>query len=116
MGKPVEEPEKEKDIFPFHAKTQEECFAELKCGPNHLQTGLTSEEAAQRLEKYGQNKLSEKEKVTLLQRIWKQVGNILVGILAFVAVISAVRAGTSTNSEDIVTNSIQVGIIVGVIT
>ena len=43
--------------------------------------------------------MSEKEKVTLLQRIWNQVANVLVGILVFVAIVSAVRAGTATISE-----------------
>jgi len=103
-------------VFPWHSKTKEECFAELGVGADLLRTGLTSAEAEQRLETYGYNKLTEKEKVTLLQRIWEQVANVLVGILVFVALVSAIRAGTSDNSEDVVTNSIQVGLILFVIT
>ena len=101
-------------IFPWHASTKEQCFAELGVGSDIQRSGLSSSEAAQRLQQYGPNKLSEKEKVTLLQRIWDQVANVLVGILVFVAVVSAARAATSSG-EDVVTNCIQVGIIFGVI-
>lgn len=104
------------NIFPFHAKTPEECYAELGCGNDLPKTGLTSEEAARRLEQYGPNKMTEKEKVTLCQRIWKQVANVLVGILVFVAVVSLVRAVTSTDVQNIISNWIQVGLIVFVIT
>ena len=83
-------------------------------GSDIQRSGLSSSEAAQCLQWYRPNKLSEKEKVTLLQRIWDQVANVLVGILVFVAVISAARAATSSG-EDVVTNCIQVGIIFGVI-
>ena len=96
---------------PWHAMTKEECLKELGLSDDIRKKGLTSEEAQQRLEKYGENKLSEKKKETLLEKIWKQVNNVLVGILVFVAVISAIRAVT----DDPVTNGIQVGIIVGVI-
>lgn len=106
--------------FPFHAKTKEDCFAELGITTkDFVTTGLTSAEASQRLEKYGYNKLTEKEKVTLLQRIWHQVANVLVGILVFVAVVAAaqaIRAGVAGDNQGVVTNSIQVGLIAFVIT
>ena len=97
---------------PYHAMKLTDVFAELEVAADIRKMGLTSSEAAARLEKYGQNKLSEKRKVTLLEKIWNQVANVLVGILVFVAVISFIRVFTS----DPVTNGIQVGIIVGVIT
>ena len=103
-------------IYPWHARSVEEVFGELKCEGNHGASGLTTAEAERRLEEYGPNKLTEKEKVTLLQRIWNQVANVLVGILVFVAVVSAIRAATADTSEDVVTNTIQVGLIVFVIT
>ena len=109
----AENPEQEvvKITPAWHAMSKEECFKQLEVGDNIRRQGLTPAEAAARLEKYGPNQLSEKEKKTLLQRIWAQVANVLVGILVFVAVVSAIRAVT----DDPVTNSIQVGIIVGVI-
>ena len=106
-------------MFPWHAKTREECYAELGCGKDLQRVGLTTAEAQKRLETYGPNKLTEKEKVTIWQRIWHQVANVLVGILVFVAVVSAVqavRAGIDDDGESVVTNSIQVGLIVFVIT
>jgi magnesium-transporting ATPase (P-type) len=80
---------------------------------------LTSAEAAQRLEEYGPNKMTEGRKKTLFERIWAQVANVLVLILVVVAVVSAVRAGTAAaanDSNNVITNSIQVALIVGVIT
>ena len=103
--------EEARNVPAWHAMTKEDVIKELGLSENIRRTGLTTEQVNQRLEQYGENKLSEKEKETLLQKIWKQVNNVLVGILVFVAVISAVRAAT----DDPVTNSIQVGIIVGVI-
>jgi len=103
--------------YAWHAHSIEECYQKLNCPPeNHQKTGLSSAEAATRLEKFGLNKLTEKEKVTLLQRIWKQVANVLVGILVFVAIVSAIRAATAKDTQNIITNWIQVGLIVFVIT
>ncbi len=67
------------------------------------------------MEQYGPNKLTEARKKTLLERIWHQVNNVLVLILVIVAIVSAVRALTTDVPQNIVTNWIQVGIIVGVI-
>lgn len=108
--------EKAPPIFPFHAKTVDEVIVELKCHDSLLKTGLTSAEAQARLEQYGPNQLTEKEKITLCRKIYNQVANILVAILVFVAVVSLVRAITSTTSQNIVSNAIQVGLIVFVIT
>ena len=97
---------------PWHAMDVDEVYARLGgLGPNLRKEGLTSSEADTRLKKYGFNQLSEKKKVTLLERIWHHINNVLVAILVVVAAVSAVRAAT----DDLVTNSIQVGIIIGVI-
>ena len=100
-----------KESVPWHAMQKEDVFALLGVDKNIRKEGLSTDEAKERLASYGYNQLSEKKKETLLQKIWKQVANVLVGILVFVAVISAVRAFTA----NVVTNSIQVGIIAGVI-
>lgn len=106
-------------MFPFHAKTIEECYAELGCPSDLHQSGLTSEDASKRLEKYGHNKLMEKERITIWQRIWHQVNNVLVGVLIFVAFVSmaqAIRYGLEGDTENATTNSIQVGLIFFVVT
>jgi len=105
-----------KDEPQWHAMTKEDAAALLGLGADIKTTGLTSAEAAQRLEEYGPNQLSEKEKVTLLQRIWKQVNNVLVAILVFVAVVSLIKGIITTSSEDRLTNFIEVGLICFVIT
>jgi len=102
--------------FPWRASSKEACFEELKCPSDITKTGLSAEEAATRLAKYGPNRLAEKETVTLLERIWKQVANVLVGILVFVAIVSAIRAATAADTQNKITNWIQVGLIVFVIT
>ncbi|CAJ1959112.1 unnamed protein product [Cylindrotheca closterium] len=95
----------------WHAMTKEEVFSELELPEDHRTNGLSTEQASASLEKYGRNMLSSKKKKTLLEKVWEQVANVLVGILLFVAAISIVRVFT----DDPVTNGIQVGIIVGVI-
>ena len=115
MGKkPVDEAPVE-PAYPFFAKSKEECLAELGCNPDLEKVGLTSDDAALRLEKYGPNKLTEKEKKTIWQRIWNQIANVLVAILVFVAIVSFARVVTSTNVDDIVSNVLQIALIVFVI-
>jgi magnesium-transporting ATPase (P-type) len=102
-------------IFPWHARTKEDCFAELKVPVDYQKKGLTTADATQRLTEFGENKLTEGKKVTLCERIYHQVANVLVGILVFVAAVSAVRAATADIAEDVLTNTIQVCLIVFVI-
>ena len=102
--------------FPWHASTLEECFKELGLDDTLPSKGLSTEDAAARLTKYGRNQMTAKEKVSLLQKIWEQVANVLVGILVFVAVVSVARAATADNKDDVTTNAIQVALIVFVIT
>src|SRR4051812_33741611 len=94
----------DKKLYPWHAKTVDECIQELGLSSDLLKNGLSTEEAKKRLADYGPNKMSEKEKVTLLQRIWHHVANVLVGILVFVAVVSVIRAITSTTVQNIISN------------
>ena len=74
----------------------------------YLQSGLSADQAAVRLDKFGRNQLTEGKKRTLLQRIWAQVANVLVAILVVVAIVSAIRAITSKTVDNIVNNWIQV--------
>ena len=105
-----------KDEPQWHAMSKEDAAGLLGLGHDIKTAGLSSAEAQRRLEQYGPNQLSEKEKVTLLQRIWKQVGNVLVGILVFVAVVSLIKGITTKKAEDRLTNLIEVGLITFVIT
>ena len=99
----------------WHAMSVDEVVSNLGLVASVVKDGLSSEEAKQRLEKFGPNKMTEAVKKTLCQRIYDQVANVLVFILVVVAVVSAIRAATSTDPNTIVTNAIQVGLIVGVI-
>jgi magnesium-transporting ATPase (P-type) len=78
--------------------------------------GLSSAEAAKRLEEFGPNQMTEKERKSLLRRIWEQVNNVLVGILVVVAVVSAAKAFTAKSTEDAITNWLEVALIIFVIT
>lgn len=106
-------------IFPYHAKTKEECYRQLKIDRDDLhRTGLTADEAKERLETYGYNQLTESVKVTIWQRIYNQVANVLVGILAIVAIVSiiqAIQASSNNDTEGVVTDIIQVALIVFVV-
>jgi magnesium-transporting ATPase (P-type) len=102
--------------FAFFAKSKDECFAKLGCEADIEKVGLTSEDAAARLQKYGPNMLTEKEKKSIWERIWNQIANVLVAILVFVAIVSLVRAITSTTVDNIVSNALQVALIFFVIT
>jgi magnesium-transporting ATPase (P-type) len=109
-------------LFPFHASSSEECFKHLSVSnvETHSRTGLTTVEATERLERYGYNKLTEKRKKTIWERIWTQVANVLVLILVIVAAVAAAQAiqFASTkprDNEGIVTNCIEVALIAFVI-
>jgi uncharacterized membrane protein len=100
-------------VPPWHCMTKEEVIKELGLPPDIRRVGLTTAEAQARLEKYGENKMTEGEIESIWHKIWKLVNNMLVGILVFVAVICFIAAllklGTPLN------NWMQVGIIIGVI-
>ena len=100
----------------YHVMTGAETIAALGLDADVRRKGLTTAEAKARLDQYGYNQLTEKEKITLLQRIWKQVNNVLVGILVFVAVVSLAKGIASDDPDDRLTNFIEVGLITFVIT
>jgi len=106
-----------KPSYPYFAKPVEACFEELKCAPaTHAKRGLTKEEAAARLEKYGPNLMTEKKKVTLLEKIWHQISNVLVFILIVIAVVSLASIAVAPNQQYRVASGIQFGLIVFVVT
>ncbi|MBO5837900.1 MAG: cation-translocating P-type ATPase [Oscillospiraceae bacterium] len=63
------------------------------------ENGLSSQEAAQRLEKYGHNKLKEAEKVTWFQRFMAQLKDPMLIILLIAAGVSALTGMLSGENE-----------------
>src|SRR5690606_16866231 len=72
----------ETDLSAFSA---EEIARKLEA---NLKTGLSDEEAATRLEKFGPNELSETEKRSLWRLIWDQLNSPIVYLLLVAAGIS----------------------------
>ncbi len=63
------------------------------------ESGLTSQQAQERLRKYGPNKLKEGEKPTLLQRFFAQLKDPMLIILMIAAAVSALTGMLSGESE-----------------
>ena len=112
----------EQEIVSWHALTVEETIVKLRADADLCKKGLSTAQAADRLQLYGQNKMSEAVKETLWEKIYKQVANVLVGILVVVALVSVARALVEMtavdepNSTTILTSWVQVGLITLVIT
>ena len=93
----------------------EQVLANLETTP----AGLSSQEAAKRLEKYGHNKLKEAEKATWFQRFMAQLKDPMLIILMIAALVSA---GTTVltfvqhgDAHELVEGLVEVGIIVIVV-
>lgn len=106
-------PEREREVPPWHCMTKEEVCKEMGLREDIRRTGLTSEEAAERLAKFGENKLTETKAESLFMRIWHLNYNVLVGILVFVAIVSAASAIAKIGNPT--QNWLQVCIIIAVI-
>lgn len=91
-------------------KSKDEILKELDT--NALQ-GLSSEEAAKRLAKYGENKLAAKKGKTLLQLFFAQLNDAMIYILLGAAVISAAMGEVS--DAIIIAIVILINAIVGLI-
>jgi len=77
-----------KDIdVTWHALSREEVLEKLDSG---REEGLSSQEAAKRLEKYGPNQLAEGKKTTFWEMVYEQLNNFVVIMLIVAAIISAV--------------------------
>jgi Ca2+-transporting ATPase len=67
---------------------------------SNSETGLTSEQVAERTEKYGPNKLKEKKKKSWIARFFEQFKDAMVIILIIAAVISFVIACVEKNPKE----------------
>ena len=71
----------------WFTKSHEDVLKELNVNPKE---GLTNEEVAKRIERYGQNKLKGKPKKTLLQLFLAQLKDMLIYVLIGAAVINII--------------------------
>ncbi len=69
----------------FYSESADNVLSELDTS---VKTGLSSAEVAARTEKYGENKLKEKKKKTMLERFFEQFKDVMIIILIIAAVIS----------------------------
>ena len=72
----------------YYSNEKEEVLLHFKSG----EEGLSSEEAAKRLEETGRNRLKEGEKITIMQRFLAQMKDPMILILVAAAMISGVTA------------------------
>ncbi|WP_300348785.1 cation-translocating P-type ATPase [Clostridium sp.] len=70
----------------WYKKSNEDVLKELGADKNN---GLTSQEALNRLNKYGKNKISSKKKKSLIHQIFSQLKDVMIYILIAAAIISA---------------------------
>ncbi len=78
----------------LYQRTQDDTLTEL----NSSASGLSEEQAEERLKKYGENKLAEAKKTTVLQRFFQQLKDPMLLILLAAAVVSAVTNALSGES------------------
>ncbi|MDR1733833.1 MAG: calcium-translocating P-type ATPase, PMCA-type [Oscillospiraceae bacterium] len=92
----------------YHAIPKEEA---VKILASDAQTGLSAKEAAARLEKYGENKLTGQKKASFLVRFLAQFKDFCVIALIISAIISA-AATLMNGSHDFLDSIIIIGIVV----
>ena len=67
---------KDRDVsIVWHAMSTEDVLQKLE---THPKSGLTSEEAARRLQQFGRNELKEKPRPTFLKLVFDQLNNFIV--------------------------------------
>ena len=84
-----EEKNKMKDMESYRQST-EEVISQLD---TDIKTGLTSQEAAKRLEKYGPNEIQESERTTTFQKFIAQFKDFMIIVLMVAAVVSWLVSG-----------------------
>ena len=79
----------------FYTQSVEEVLSGLNSGTE----GLTSQQAKERLEQYGPNKLKEGKKPSLIQRFFAQLKDPMLIILLIAAAVSALTGMISGENE-----------------
>ena len=88
-GSAASDPDPAAPVFPAWARTPSECLAELGVSADR---GLSSEEAAARLQWYGPNELERHAPPSVWKLVLEQFDDTLVRILLLAAVVSFVLA------------------------
>lgn len=78
----------------LYQRTQDDILTELESSAS----GLSEEQAEEHLERYGENKLAEAKKTTVLQRFFQQLKDPMLLILLAAAAVSAVTNALSGES------------------
>ena len=78
----------------LYQRTQDDILTELESSAS----GLSEEQVEERLERYGENKLAEAKKTTVLQRFFQQLKDPMLLILLAAAAVSAVTNALSGES------------------
>lgn len=87
---------------------KEEVIRTLKTDKKY---GITKEEAEERTQKYGTNKLEDKPKETLLVKFIKQFNDFMIIILIIASIVSAV-VSTMQGENDYIDSIIIIGIVI----
>lgn len=85
--KTADKPSKKSLLAPFHTFDPEKALSELGVDRKN---GLSSQEAAKRLQKYGPNELDKEEPESIWEKIKEQFEDLLVRLLLLAAVVSFV--------------------------
>ena len=78
----------------LYQRTQDDILTELESSAS----GLSEEQAEERLERYGENKLADAKKTTVLQRFFQQLKDPMLLILLAAAAVSAITNALSGES------------------
>ena len=98
----------------LYQRTQDDILTELESSAS----GLSEEQAEERLERYGENKLAEAKKTTVLQRFFQQLKDPMLLILLAAAAVSAVTnalSGESFTEVFIILVVVMLNAVLGVI-
>ena len=91
----------------YFTKTKDEVLKELETSEN----GLSHEQAAERLTKYGENKLADAKKTPLIVKFLSQFKDVMVIVLLVAAMVSLVVSIVNGESSELVDACIIFGIV-----
>jgi len=96
----------------WHALPPADILKQLATPP---ETGLSSVEAAQRLEKYGPNQLTEAPRPGFLALLWDQLNNFLVLMLIVAAIVSGIIGWSEFSKSGDTAEFIDAGAILAIV-